>query len=87
MVYAIIPFGEGDRSEFAQRVRSLGPTHEIDSPEIYFLVWNGSLQNLNISLGWNSSSDRIRGGIALPVNSYTGRASNDLWTWLGSYGQ
>lgn len=75
-------------AKVGERIKSF-----VDEDDLYELPSNewlvrfeGTAQELAEKAGIRGGNDRLGTGLVLPVTTYSGRASTELWDWLSAKG-
>ena len=80
MIYAIIPFEPGEK--LRSSIDKLGiPVCDVEAPAAHFVSYNGITRKLSEAVGFGDDKD-VGTGIVIPVSTYFGYASGELWEWL-----
>ncbi|MDD9860239.1 MAG: hypothetical protein OXU40_07310 [Nitrospira sp.] len=84
MIYVIVSFKPGE--ELRGRVEALkSPVYAGESPSVYFVSYRGTTRELSDAIGYGDA--QVGSGVVMPVSSYDGYASRDLWEWMEVYGK
>ena len=71
-----------------ERVQAIFPENERFElrGDQWMVVFDGTTQELAEKAGIRGGDDQNGTGLALPVTTYSGRASTSLWDWLKAKG-